>query len=140
MDFVKLDAGHPGNTDPCDDSPAWKNQCAIRMSIALNAEGSHPVNATSYTEPKCSHNHARGAESLANWLWKYYKPAFKYTPAEAEVKIKGKQGIVFIKNCFTREGETEKRGDHIDVWNKTAMKTQPTSLLTQGEKVWFFTV
>ncbi len=140
MDFDKLDAGYPTAMSPCNDSPAWPNQCAIRMSIALNAEGSHPVNASTYTEPKCSHSHARGAESLANWLWTNFKPAFKYLPEEAEAKITNKQGIVFIKDCFTRPGETEKNGDHIDLWDKTKMKTQPTSLFLEGKEVWFFTL
>jgi hypothetical protein len=140
MDFTKLDSNYPATNDPCDDKPPWSNQCAIRMSISLNGEGSHPVNASTYTEPKCSHERARGAESLANWLWTNYRPAFKYTPAKAEGKIKTKQGIVFIKNCFTRTGETEKNGDHIDLWDKTKMKTQPTDLFLEGEEVWFFTV
>lgn len=140
MDFSKLDCNYPKDNSPCDDTPAWPNQCAIRMSLALNGEGSHPVNAGTYSEPKCSHNHARGAESLANWLWTAYKPAFKYTPAEAETKLKDRTGIVFIKNCFTRPGETEKNGDHIDLWNKTEMKTQTTDLFLEGEEVWFFSV
>lgn len=51
---------------PCDGP--WANQCAIRMSMTLNAELTIKVNKSTYTEPKCAHEHARGAESLANWL------------------------------------------------------------------------
>jgi len=71
--FARLWALYPTNIDPSNRTPCngpWGNQCAIRMSICLNAEKSIQINSTTYSEPKCSHGHARGAESLANWLWK----------------------------------------------------------------------
>lgn len=39
--FINLWNGYPKENDPCDGP--WNNQCAIRMSIALNAEMSIKV-------------------------------------------------------------------------------------------------
>ncbi len=87
------------------------------MSIALNAEGTIVIGNKTYPEPRCAHGHARGAESLANFLWKRIgKPKIYTEGAKAKVAIAGKSGIVFFKDCFTRDGETVARGDHIDLW------------------------
>jgi hypothetical protein len=78
------------------------------MSIALNAELTIKVNKETYSEPKCSHGHARGAESLANWLWKNHlgRPTIYTDGAKAKIAINDKTGIIFFKDCFTRAGQT----------------------------------
>jgi hypothetical protein len=65
--FSSLWSNYPTERSPCDGP--WANQCAIRMSITLNAEGTLHVSSATYTDPKCSHGHARGAGSLADWLY-----------------------------------------------------------------------
>lgn len=120
--FHNLWNAYPTANDPCDGP--WGNQCAIRMSIALNGEQTIIVDASTYSEPKCSHNHARGAESLANWLWRVHlnRPTIYTTPAAGKRALATKTGILFFKDCFTRAGETERDGDHIDLWNKGMTK------------------
>lgn len=121
--FLDLWNNYPSNRLPCDGS--WTNQCAIRMSICLNDEGTITVSSATYSEPKCSHGHARGAESLANWLWKHHlgRPSIYTDPASGKNAIKGKNGVIFFKDCFTRPGETRSRGDHIDLWKSSVTKT-----------------
>lgn len=134
--FINLENSYPKERAPCDG--AWANQCAIRMSIALNAELTLKVNKHTYSEPKCAHGHARGAESLANWLYKKIGPPkiFK-SGADAKKSIATKTGIIFFKDCFIRTGEKIAAGDHIDVWNKGFAKTydDPDN---KAKKVWFW--
>ena len=134
--FLNLWTNYPSESSPCDGG--WSNQCAIRMSVTLNAEGTLHVSKETYSEPKCAHGHARGAESLANWLWKRIERPRIFTNAQrAKEDLNSKQGIIFFKDCFTREGETVRRGDHIDLWNKGITKTysDPDNLSAQ---VWFW--
>lgn len=121
---------------PCDGG--WANQCAIRMSITLNAERTLTVNAGTYTEPKCSHGHAGGAESLANWLYRRIeRPRIYNDAAAAKRAVIGRQGIIFFRNCFTRGGETRQVGDHIDLWNAGLTKTYDDPA-NKSEQVWFW--
>ena len=121
-------------TSPCTGS--WPNQCAIRMSMVLIE---CCMSFEKYTEPTCSHGHARGAESLANWLWrKHLKAPKQFTSgATAKASVKDLTGIIFFKDCFTREGESTAVGDHIDLWNKGSTKTynDPSN---QSKQVWFW--
>jgi hypothetical protein len=118
--FMNLLNAYPKVPSPCDQP--WGNQCAIRMSIALNGELGIKVNKSTYTEPKCKHEHARGAESLANWLWRHHlgRPTILGGSAKDRLTIANKTGIVFFKDCFARGGEEESQrsGDHIDLWNR----------------------
>ncbi|MCF6236905.1 MAG: type VI secretion system amidase effector protein Tae4 [Gammaproteobacteria bacterium] len=135
--FINLWSSYPKEDSPCDGP--WENQCAIRVSLALNSEMTIKINKYTYTEPKCSHEHARGAESLANWLWKRHlgRPKIYTKGIEAKRDIQTKQGIIFFKDCFTRSGETTRRGDHIDLWFKgiTQSYSDPGNKASQ---VWFW--
>lgn len=135
--FINLWNNYPSENHPCDGG--WDNQCAIRMSITLNAERTLHVDRNTYSEPKCSHGHARGAESLANWLWRRHlgRPAIYTDGAAAKRTLSGKTGIIFFKDCFTRQGESRAVGDHIDLWNRGFTKTydDPANLSAQ---VWFW--
>lgn len=145
--FSRLWNSYPSNQTPCDDQKPdgtlrWTNQCAIRMSTTLNAEGTIKVNRGTYSEPKCSHGHARGAESLANWLWKHHlgRPTIYSSAATAKSQLATKKGIIFFKDCFTRTGETAQRGDHIDLWDGTrAAKTKTyNDPGNRSKQVWFW--
>ncbi len=135
--FINLWSGYPKKDSPCDGN--WGNQCAIRMSIALNTEMTITINKSTYSEPKCAHEHARGAESLANWLWKNHlgRPKIYTDGAKGKLDIQSKKGIIFFKDCFTRSGETTQRGDHIDLWHKGIVKgyTDPANKASQ---IWFW--
>lgn len=119
--FNKLWLNYPTVANPCDGP--WSNQCAIRMSVTLNSEGTIPINKGTYSEPKCAHGHARGAESLAHWLsTKIGRPKIYTDARAAKITIGSKKGIVFFKDCFVRAGETARLGDHIDLWHTGATK------------------
>jgi hypothetical protein len=46
----------------------------------------------------------------------------------AKEDLKGKNGIIFLKDCFVRDGEKARVGDHIDLWKRT----QPKASLIPG--------
>ncbi|WP_285350667.1 type VI secretion system amidase effector protein Tae4 [Pseudomonas sp. ME-P-057] len=135
--YSDLLVAHP-DAKPCEGP--WANQCAIRMSLTLNAEKTVKVNKSTYTEPKCAHEHARGAESLANWLWKHHlgRPTVLTNSAEDRRTLMNKTGLIFFKDCFQQPGETVdgRSGDHIDLWNRGL--TQTGDLFYRSRKVWFW--
>jgi len=136
--FINLWNAYPSVSSPCDGG--WDNQCAIRMSIALNGEMSLKVNKSTYTEPKCAHDHARGAESLANWLeTRLFYPLKIAGTAKAREALKAKTGIIFYKDCFARNGQSQENrtGDHIDLWNRGLTKGF-SDHHHQSKQVWFW--
>ncbi len=135
--FINLWNNYPTESQPCDGG--WDNQCAIRMSITLNAERTIRVDDHTYSEPRCSHGHARGAESLANWLWRHHlgRPNIFTDGAEAKRQLNGKNGIIFFKDCFTRSGESRAAGDHIDLWSRGFTKTYDDPA-NHSAQVWFW--
>lgn len=133
--YSKLLEDYP-DKHPCDGP--WDNQCAIRMSIVLNSEMTLTVNAKTYSEPRCAHGHARGAESLANWLYrKIGKPKVYAEGAKAKLAVGEDTGIIFFKDCFTRAGEKRAVGDHIDLWNKGLVQTY-SDPSNKAAQVWFW--
>ncbi|MGG2398352.1 type VI secretion system amidase effector protein Tae4 [Pseudomonas sp. SH1-B] len=122
---------------PCDGD--WANQCAIRLSVALNKERSVMVNASTYSEPRCAHGHARGAESLANWLWKRPQlgPPRIYNASD-RARLLDKTGIIFYKDFYYRPSDAEGRptGDHIDLWNRGL--TMTGDYFHRAKAVWFW--
>ena len=135
--FINLWNSYPKGDFPCDGP--WTNQCAIRLSIALNQEKTIKINKNTYPEPKCAHEHARGAESLANWLWKNQlgRPTIYSDNLKGKRDLQSKQGIIFFKDCFTRPGESAQIGDHIDLWLKGLTKgyTDPRN---EASQIWFW--
>ena len=121
--FSNLWTNYPKENHPCDQkkadgTEAWSNQCAIRMSLCLIDSG---FQLTNYSEPKCKHGHARGAESLANYLWKQAGPPKIAKTADAGWKnVKNKTGLVFFKDIAGFRGGI---GDHFDLWDGTTTKT-----------------
>jgi Type VI secretion system (T6SS), amidase effector protein 4 len=129
IQFNRLWASYPAVQMPCDG--AYKNQCAIRMSISLIGAG---FLLGGYTEPRCRHGHARGAESLAQFLSRSARPE-RLAGAAAQNRVSGRTGILFFRNLTGfRGGE----GDHIDVWDGTATKTG--AYFTTSQEVWFWPV
>lgn len=139
--FINLWDAYPKPLSPCDGP--WINQCAIRMSIALCGERTLQVNASTYTEPRCAHGHARGAESLANWLWKKNQlgppKVFGSSPAERDTLL-NKTGIIFFKDFYYQPGDSDDRpsGDHIDLWSRGTTATIHGDYFYRAKAVWFW--
>lgn len=140
--FINLWNAYPLYTtdDPVCDGP-WANQCAIRVSVALCGERTLTVNSSTYTEPRCAHGHARGAESLANWLWKkqHLGPPKIFTNGAADrIDLLSKTGIIFFKDFYQQPSDPAGRptGDHIDLWNRG--KTKSGDYFHAAKAVWFW--
>jgi hypothetical protein len=134
--FLNAWNSYPTVSSPCDQG--WENQCAVRLSVTFNAEGTIKVNSHTYSEPRCKHGHARGAESLARWLWgRLGRPRIYKDPAVAKRALANSQGIIFFKDCFTRTGETARVGDHIDLWYRGRTKTYDDPG-NKSSEVWFW--
>ena len=138
--FINLWNSYPTTSTPCDGP--WDNQCAIRMSVTLNAEQTIKVNKSTYSEPKCAHEHARGAESLANWLWRHHlgRPTILTGSAEDRRTLYQKTGIIFFKDCFARLGQSQeaRTGDHIDLWNRGRVTGDFADQAHRSKQVWFW--
>jgi hypothetical protein len=129
VDFATLRDSYPTDRSPCGDG--WENQCAIRMSIALQGAG---FDFAGYGDPLCSHGHARGAESLANHLWREWgAPRVFRDGSSAKRSIGTSQGIVLFKDITGFRGGT---GDHIDLWTGTS--TMTGEYFNHCKQVWFF--
>lgn len=128
--FDQLVANYPDDRFPCADG--WANQCALRMSVALEGAG---FDFAGYSDPTCSHGHARGAESLANHLWRTWgRPTIYANPSSAKGSLAGRQGVIFFKDIA---GFRNGSGDHIDLWKPGTMTGEYFSYCKQ---VWFYTV
>jgi hypothetical protein len=132
--FLSLLRNYPSERSPCDGP--YTNQCAIRMSIALTGAS---LSLDNYEDPRCKHGHARGAESLANWLWRRHlgRPKIYKDGAKGKQEIKNMTGIIFFKDCFQRKNETSFRGDHIDLWHIDRTMTFDDRD-NKAKEVWFW--
>ena len=103
------------------------NQCAVRMSIALERCG---FSLNSFDRTRILHSggrrcvvsiqHAVSASDLANYLrtfWGQPKIFAGQAAGNARQMLRGHKGVIYFNNCFTRDGQTVRRGDHIDLWN-----------------------
>ena len=124
LNYPSFNADNPAHpsTDP------YANQCAIRLSYCLQRSG---VSFDSYHDPTTSEGYARGAYSLANWIWKTFgAPKVYSNNYEFESSCIGKQGIIFEKKTSS---ETL---DHIDLWDGG---TTGSGYYTASE-IWFWEI
>lgn len=96
----------------------YKNECAIRLSIALSLNG---FSFDRFPDKKRLKNggntripvpHVYGAEELANYLKNEWGPPFFFhrkNVKTAQSAISGKRGVIYFNNCSGT-------GDHIDLW------------------------
>lgn len=103
--------------------PAYPNQCAIRMGIALKRAGIAPLRgiATCGCHPP-DEMHYINATTLANGIGGARLPNFGakevYPGPEYYSRLFGRTGVMFIKDYWSRGTDSGKpTGDHIDVWN-----------------------
>lgn len=128
--------------------PAFENQCAIRMGIALEKSG---VNLDSFQGERCwqghSPKHILRAQELADWLTKQTRLVGKVKIISKSVDpsfaFKGKKGIVFFQNIT----KTKVQGiDHIDVFDGVNLKNgceklkdvPDTKWIDSCQQVWFW--
>ena len=156
--------------------PETKHNCAVRMSIALYRAGSVTLEEfgsqadarSNRGRSKRVHRgrcglkapHVRGAQELAYHLhsvWSNPREVYR-RGGDAPAAIKGRNGIVFFKNCYNRKfknkktGKVTKRktGDHIDLWNGSTFwniklgisagggRSADAPLFGDSAEVWFF--
>jgi hypothetical protein len=121
------------------DGHAVENQCAVRMSIALercgfdlsgfgrvNDHNNHRRVHAGRASCQVNLPHVLAAEELA----RYIDAVIGFThdlrgPAldNAQASLTS-PGIIYFNNCFTRRGQAERRGDHIDLWDGTETYNQ----------------
>lgn len=121
--------------DPCRDKKTGKvplgyeNQCAIRVSYALEKSG---VSFSSFHGGRCPSASKNGgmvtsAQELSNWLVpSRFSGCLKpeaYTGKDAFDKIKDRTGIIFLADYWQRttDKESARTGDHIDLWDGSRM-------------------
>ncbi|GGD96137.1 type VI secretion system amidase effector protein Tae4 [Caballeronia grimmiae] len=126
------------------DNPAYKNQCAIRMSVTLHNVGigmksfSSKVVRPSSGQPSIGRIILDGkatatrADEMGQWLklqpFAGLPKAENITGSGWQEKIKGRTGIVQFSQYWTREGENadSASGGHIDLWNGSKL-TSPSA-------------
>lgn len=143
VSFAILWSKHPSNRGedaPCkkkDDTPAFENQCAIRMGVCLKDGG---INLSSFRGARCwfGHSHIIRAQELANWLksqsGQFGKVEIKKKATWADYQ--NRKGIVFLMN-FWGVGN---QGDHIDLWDGSRMAHGDLSYFSRAQEVWFWPI
>ncbi|MBB3348348.1 type VI secretion system amidase effector protein Tae4 [Sphingomonas sp. BK069] len=142
MKFEDLWAAYPEEDFPCLDAigePAFENQCAIRMGTTLAAAG---IDLSSFGGSTCWHNHGNAhtlrAEELSAWLDETvgpWAPTETHDGAIADT-FSGRQGIILCRNFWG----TGNQGDHIDLWNGSAMRHGAAEYIDRSEQVLFWEV
>jgi hypothetical protein len=148
------------------DCSNYTNQCAMRLSRAFGLydqifpDDQKTFSSDEYkykekAEPVCKADgfvHARGAESLANYLIrqsrkpgstfkmvKIFKPSSAGTGPKSQMAknarshVQGKKGVIFFDDCW---GGSSSRGDHIDLWNGS--ETKSGEYFEGASEIWFF--
>jgi hypothetical protein len=113
---------------PCEDGRI-NNQCAVRLSVAMVRCG-FSIRDQDFSDPRRIHrgrracgipeDHVCGAKELADALVRLWGPGAEYrdrTVGLALANMIGRWGIVYFNNCFTRSGQQNPTGDHIDLWD-----------------------
>lgn len=136
------------------------NQCAVRMSIALERCGFSlsafdPARRVHHGRASCqvSINHVLGANELARYLTRIWGSPERFNGQaghNAATTLNGRKGIIYFDNCFRRETGGPKTGDHIDLWTGTQYYNQlihvgaggdasaSATLFTRAEGIWFY--
>lgn len=145
-----LGVGVPSPTPayPCD-STAYANQCAVRLSRSVIESG---IDFSDYPEPTCKgegsfqgSSYARGAESLANYLYvKFGKNKTRRVfiinrnatqGGAAKKQLMHRKGIIFFRNI---EGFRNGIGDHIDLWD--GQQTTSGEYFNDSVEIWFWEI
>jgi hypothetical protein len=133
LTFQELWSNYPSG-DPYDNS-AYKDQCAIRMSVTFHRAGVEMKSFSSKLVRPLSGQPSIGriildgkitatrADELGEWLQlgpiAGLPKAEDITGSDWESKVKGRSGIIQFSRYWTRDGEStaDASGGHIDLWN-----------------------
>lgn len=117
------------------DSPAYRDQCAIRMSVTFHRVGVEMKSFSQKLVKPLSGQPSIGrimldgkatatrADELGEWLqlrpFAGLPKVEDITGADWESKVKGRTGIIQFSRYWTRDGENvgNASGGHIDLWN-----------------------
>lgn len=156
VSFKALHDAHPmtlGEHDPCRNEkgdPAFANQCAIRLGIALKGAGVKvPASSAKQCWYKGHEQHCLLAEQLAGWILlqkskfgKADKKVGKDWDATNGVDVsyfKDKQGIIFFKDFWKRtDAEKSPTGDHIDIWDGQKQGSGSDDYFQRSKQLWFW--
>jgi type VI protein secretion system component Hcp len=138
--FKKLwssyESGHPYVDKNGQVPSGYDNQCAIRVSVALQAAGIDLKGFHGSTVVVHHKSVAVVATQLANWIdSRASNPcgpiarSALITGKDWQSRIKEKKGIVYFENYWKREGERAPSGDHIDLWNRNTLTPSIESFL-----------
>ena len=152
VSFQTLWRNHPRNRTPAVDSPcvdakgspAYQNQCAIRISVCLHASG---VGLGSFRGAMCWHNHGRRhilrAEQMGAWLRTsriFGETHVRQQAPRASLSsaaYSSLRGIILFRNFWGRGNQ----GDHIDLWFHNRMPgVTDLSFFPRSEEIWFWSV
>jgi hypothetical protein len=137
--FAKLWSSYPGGHPYVDPKtgkapPGFKNQCAIKVSIAIHGAGIEMKSFRGDAKKVNGLPVAYVAAQLAEWLTLQpfcglpMKPE-NVTGKDWQDKIKGRTGIIYFANYWHREDDKKgPTGDHIDLWDKTRLTANPPNL------------
>jgi hypothetical protein len=143
--FAELWANYPSGNPY--DNPAYKNQCAIRMSVTLHRVGIGMKSFSSRLVRPSSGQATIGritlegkptatrADEMGQWLrlqpFAGLPEAEDVTGPDWQEKVKGRTGIIQFSRYWTREGESadSASGGHIDLWNGRSLTGGLSSFL-----------
>ena len=137
------------------------NQCAVRMSVALERCGFSlsafdPPNRVHSGRSRChlDRPHVLGAKELARYLSRMWGEPEKFRGSaahSANETLAERRGVIYFNNCFKRKKtDTVRKGDHIDLWTGSQYYNNiihvgaggdarsGARLFRRSDAVWFF--
>ncbi|WP_373331235.1 type VI secretion system amidase effector protein Tae4 [Salmonirosea aquatica] len=123
-----------GNPAPAGPTP--RNQCAVRMSVALGRAGfgleSFPVPRRVKTRSHLPVPFVVGAHELASYLETTMGRPERFPGRRSTADLlQNRKGIIYFNDCFRREDGSA--GDHIDLWNGSVYFNQVNNLPAGAE-------
>lgn len=153
-EYLKFD----GNRQVCKrmdgSNPLVRNQCAIRMSVALGRSNCN-FNFNNWPRfPLAGHihrhgnssacadlpSHVTGSTDLVKYLedeglhFDVYTKSSSLTASNIRDSLLEKKGIIYFGRCFTNRDHPERRGSHIDFWNGHRFMNQVLRLSVGGDE------
>ncbi len=139
--FSLLWENYPGNSPYVDektgDAPrGYENQCAIKVGVALAKSAGALPNFRGATVRVGNFSVPIRAQEMASWLqsvpYEGMASTTDVTGVDYEKKIKNRTGIIFYKDYWQRDGESQPTGDHIDLWNGSRLTMSGASGAAMG--------
>lgn len=93
--------------------------CAIRLSMCLHHTGAFNKNGYKKCRNEVSpHGWAMVAEQLYQWLRRHELGEAGHIPVSASDRsqLPRQNGIIYLRNCWSRRGEASRSGDHLDLY------------------------